>query len=94
MRLQFEALMEDGLYHSLSRQAVALAPMKMRDGLKALGLDFLIDSPSNQQFPILPDAGARRKFARKRELQCDRAASGRPDRHPALHKLGDGGSGN
>ena len=57
MGLQFETLMEDGLYLSLSRQAVMLA-MKMRDGLKALGLDFLIDSPSNQQFPILPDAAA------------------------------------
>ena len=57
MGLQFETLMEDGLYLSLSRQAVALA-IRMRDGLKALGLDFLIDSPSNQQFPILPDVAA------------------------------------
>lgn len=55
MGLQFEALMEDGLYLDLSEQAVDLA-LKMREGLKALGLDFLTDSPSNQQFPILPDS--------------------------------------
>lgn len=54
MGMQFEALMEDGLYMDLARRAVALA-IRMRDGLAALGLDFLIDSPSNQQFPILPD---------------------------------------
>lgn len=54
MGLQFEALMEDGLYLQLSKRAVDLA-VRMREGLKNLGVGFLIDSPSNQQFPILPD---------------------------------------
>lgn len=54
MGLQFETLMEEGLYFALSKQAVGLA-IKMREGLVRLGLSFLIDSPSNQQFPILPD---------------------------------------
>ncbi len=54
MGLQFEALMEDGLYLALSKRAVGLA-LRMREGLKRLGIEFLIDSPSNQQFPILDD---------------------------------------
>ena len=53
--LQFLALLEDGLYMEISRREVALA-QKLRDGLTAKGWGFLIASPTNQQFPILPDA--------------------------------------
>ncbi len=52
--LQFLALLEDGLYDRISRQEVALA-LRLRDGLRERGWTFLVDSPTNQQFPILPD---------------------------------------
>ena len=53
--LQFNELLREGLYFELSRHAVELA-MELRRALQALGVSFLVDSPSNQQFPILPDA--------------------------------------
>ncbi len=53
--LQFNELLRDDLYFELSRHAVELA-MELRRALQALGVSFLVDSPSNQQFPILPDA--------------------------------------
>ena len=53
--LQFEALMTNGLYEAIARHEVALA-MRLREGLAEKGWDFLVDSPTNQQFPILPDA--------------------------------------
>ncbi|NGZ76480.1 threonine aldolase family protein [Saccharibacillus alkalitolerans] len=52
--VQFETFFEDGLYFEISRHAVSLA-MKLRRGLEELGFGFLHDSPTNQQFPILPD---------------------------------------
>ena len=53
--LQINELLRDGLYFEISRHAVELA-MELRRALQALGVSFLVDSPSNQQFPILPDA--------------------------------------
>lgn len=50
--IQFLTLFEDGLYFELSRHAVSQA-MRIRDAFKAAGYAFLVDSPSNQQFPIL-----------------------------------------
>ena len=52
--LQFLALLEDGLYERISRREVSQA-LRLRNALKAKGWDFLVDSPTNQQFPILPD---------------------------------------
>lgn len=52
--IQFLTLFEDGLYFDLSRHAVAQA-MRIRDAFAAAGFGFLVHSPSNQQFPILPD---------------------------------------
>lgn len=52
--IQFLTLFEDGLYGELSEHAVALA-MRIRDAFAARGYEFLVKSPSNQQFPILPD---------------------------------------
>lgn len=52
--IQFECLFEDDLYLNISRHAVELA-LRLRDELKALGYSFLSESPTNQQFPILPD---------------------------------------
>ena len=53
--LQFLALLEDGLYMDIARHEVELA-LRLRDGLAERGWEFLIPSPTNQQFPILPDA--------------------------------------
>ena len=52
--IQFEALFEDGLYFEISRQATELA-MKLRAACTAKGYPFLVDSMTNQQFPILPN---------------------------------------
>lgn len=53
--LQFSELLRDGLYFELSKHAVALA-IKLKKALVSLNVPFQTDSPSNQQFPILPDA--------------------------------------
>lgn len=52
--IQFLTLFEDGLYFQLSGHAVHQA-MRIRDAFRAGGYDFLVDSPTNQQFPILDD---------------------------------------
>ena len=54
---QFEALLQDGLYWDLARHANALA-LRLRDGMAALEIPFPVPSPSNQQFPVLPNGGA------------------------------------
>ena len=56
--LQFEALFTDGLYFDIARHAVREA-LRIRDALRALGVPMLVESPTNQQFPILPDAALR-----------------------------------
>ena len=53
--IQFEELMTDGLYTQLGRHADELA-YRVRDIFRAAGYPMLFDSPTNQQFPILPDA--------------------------------------
>ncbi|MDO3409815.1 low specificity L-threonine aldolase [Saccharibacillus sp. CPCC 101409] len=63
--IQFETLFEDGLYFEISRSAVELA-MKLHRALAEMGFSFRYDSPTNQQFPILPDGmldGLREKHA-------------------------------
>lgn len=52
--IQFETLFEDGLYLEISQHAVDMA-MLIHDSLVDQGIRFLYDSPTNQQFPILPD---------------------------------------
>ncbi|MBR6790023.1 MAG: aminotransferase class V-fold PLP-dependent enzyme [Oscillospiraceae bacterium] len=52
--LQFKALLEDGLYLELARHANELA-YRLRDGIAALGYPFPVASPSNQQFPVVPN---------------------------------------
>ena len=49
--LQFSTLFADNLYFAVSRQAVDEA-MRIKSALQAKGIAFLIDSPTNQQFPI------------------------------------------
>ena len=53
--LQFEALFTDNLYFDLARHAIEMA-MKMKRIFQKKKVEFYIDSPTNQQFVILPDA--------------------------------------
>ncbi len=50
---QFEVLFEDGLYYEIGKHAVDMA-YKLRDAFRAKGYEFMCESPTNQQFPIIP----------------------------------------
>lgn len=50
--IQFETLFRDGLYLEISKTAVEQA-LRIKEAFKNGGCDFLYDSPTNQQFPIL-----------------------------------------
>lgn len=52
--IQFLALFEDGLYFQLSKHADDMAQI-IRRACAESGFEFLYDSPTNQQFPIMPD---------------------------------------
>ena len=52
--VQFDAILEDGLYFQLGRHAVQLAD-KIRRELTALGLTFYAENGTNQVFPIMRD---------------------------------------
>lgn len=52
--VQFQALLEDGVFLDAARHANALA-LRLRDGIAALGYPMPVESPSNQQFPIFPN---------------------------------------
>lgn len=51
--IQFDTLLSDGLYFDLARKA-DLQAEKLKDAFSKKGYNFLIDSPTNQIFPILP----------------------------------------
>ncbi len=51
--IQFETLFSDGLYLRLARHAVSQA-QSIAAALRGAGTDFLVESPTNQIFPILP----------------------------------------
>ena len=53
--IQFAALMEDGLYFTIARKAVAQA-LRIREALLNKGIPLFIDSPTNQQYPIFTKA--------------------------------------
>lgn len=52
--IQFQTLFTDNLYFRISRHAVEMA-MKLRKALINKGYGMLIDSPTNQQFFIIPN---------------------------------------
>lgn len=52
--LQFYTLFEEGLYFEITAQADKYA-MQIRDAFEKKGIDFYIDSPTNQQFVLLSD---------------------------------------
>lgn len=61
--IQFDTLLADGLYEKTARREVALA-LRLRRAFEAKGWPLLYDSPTNQQFPIVPD-GALDRLAEK-----------------------------
>ncbi|HJA91629.1 MAG TPA: low specificity L-threonine aldolase [Candidatus Eisenbergiella merdipullorum] len=52
--VQFEALFEDGLYMEISRHADRLAD-KLREAFVQAGFPLLVESRTNQIFPVMPD---------------------------------------
>ncbi len=52
--LQFETLFTDNLYFDISKHAIDMA-MQVKQIFKEAGYQFLVDSPTNQQFVILPN---------------------------------------
>jgi threonine aldolase len=53
--IQFATLFTDGLYMQIAQQAIDEA-MRIKAALQTKGIGFLIDSPTNQQFPIFSNA--------------------------------------
>ena len=52
--VQFEALLKDGLYEEIGKKAVAQA-QRLQKAILDKGWELLIQSPTNQQFPIVPN---------------------------------------
>jgi threonine aldolase len=50
--IQFLELFRDGLYFQLASHANKMADL-LREGMKQLGVEFYVDSPTNQLFPVL-----------------------------------------
>ena len=53
--IQFDALFTDDLYLKISRHAIDMAH-QIREIFVSAGYPLLFDSPTNQQYPILPDS--------------------------------------
>jgi threonine aldolase len=53
--VQFLTLFEEDRYLSIAAHAHRMA-MTVRDALRSMNVPFLVESPTNQQFPILPNA--------------------------------------
>lgn len=70
--VQFKAILEDGLYFDLARHANNLA-FRLRDGIAALGYSFPVPSPSNQQFPVLPNTVVKHLQELGYEFEIDHA---------------------
>ena len=69
--VQFQALLEDGLYFDMARHAKDMA-FRLRDGVAALGYPFPVPSPSNQQFPVLPNIVMEQLRSMGYEFEIDR----------------------
>ncbi len=52
--VQFETLFEDGLYYEITKHANDMA-MQIKKALADKGYKFLVESSTNQQFPIMPN---------------------------------------
>lgn len=72
--IQFLTLFTDGLFYQIGRRENELA-LLLKRGIAERGYRFLTDSPSNQQFPILPDQVAA-ALARDFEFEIERRFQG------------------
>ena len=70
--VQFQALLENGLYFEIARHANEMA-YRLRDGIAALGYPFPVPSPSNQQFPVLPNTVVKQLQEMGYEFEIDHA---------------------
>lgn len=52
--IQFDTLFSDNLYFNIAKHAITLA-MRLKKTLQNKGYKFFIDSPTNQQFVVLPN---------------------------------------
>ncbi len=85
--IQFEELFKDNLYFDISRKAVEQAE-RIKKAFLSKGYKLWIDSPTNQQFPILPKDAINKlkeKFAFSHLARYRRAETD----YPFLHKLGN-----
>lgn len=57
--IQFQVLFEEGAYYKIAKEANRLA-MKLADGFKTKGYEMMMESATNQQFPILPNEEMKR----------------------------------
>lgn len=74
--VQFDALFTDGLYFELSRHAIEMAE-ELKAILHEKGVEFYLESPTNQQFVILDDA---KLEALKEQVSCSFWEKWGPDR--------------
>lgn len=72
--LQFLTLFTDDLFFEIGRYENALA-MELKAGIAAAGYRSLTDSPTNQQFPIFPDALVE-QLAKSFEFETERRFEG------------------
>lgn len=70
--VQFQAILEDGLYFDIARHANEMA-FRLRDGIAALGYPFPVPSPTNQQFPVLPNTVIGQLEARGYQFEAQEA---------------------
>ena len=68
--VQFQALLENDRFFDAARHANELA-FRLRDGIAALGYPFPVASPTNQQFPVLPNAVVTRLQGMGYEFEID-----------------------
>ena len=69
--VQFLAILKDNLYFDIARHANEMA-FRLRDGFLALGYQFPVPSPSNQQFPVMKVQTAEKLAAMGFEFQVER----------------------
>ena len=76
--IQFATLFTDNLYMNIARHAIDEA-MRIKEALHEEGIKFLIDSPTNQQFPIFTNAqlemlGKKYRFSIWQQMDDNRTA--------------------
>ncbi len=99
--VQFLTLFQEDRYLSIAAHAQRMA-MTVRDALRRLNVPFLVESPTNQQFPILPDEVLVKlsdkyafSFQEKTDENhtavriCTSWATREEDVHALIHDLGD-----